>query len=450
MERKEEYLFIMNELNNIPKALEFSVVHAKARARRKHAWNCFIIPVSSILSFLIIFVIMINLSSTFAMACGRVPLLRELTEVVNFSKSLKAAVENDYIQPIGLEQTKDNISIRIEYVIVDQKQLNIFYTLQIPENSNIDITPIIDNVDWTPLGNYCLNIKHSDRGFENGGLYLITAEFYESDMPDSLQLFIIIDDNYNMTTSGFSFQLKFNPEYTRQSEIITLNQDFIIDGQLITLADVEIYPSHVRLKFIEDEDNTAWLQSVSAYLENENGKRFIIAGNGINSFRSEKSNILSVYCLESPFFSQYENLSIYITNTSWLDKDMGLLKIDLANTKADILPEGVIFDKSTYKDGNWRLTFYAKKRYIKKNTPEVFETKYYDEAGNEYEYNGWSSNLTSYYDKITEEIISNIYKIELTLYEYPYDVVYIKPAYSHDVILEEPIIIKVGYAVDSK
>ena len=63
-------------------------------------------------------------------ACGGVPLLRELAKAVSFSPSLSAAVENEYVQPIGLSQTKNGITATMEYVIVDQKQVNIFYTLK--------------------------------------------------------------------------------------------------------------------------------------------------------------------------------------------------------------------------------------------------------------------------------------------------------------------------------
>ena len=53
----------------------------------------------------------------------------ELAQAVAWSPSLSAAVENDYVQPIGQSQTVNGVTATVEYVIVDRKQLSIFYTL---------------------------------------------------------------------------------------------------------------------------------------------------------------------------------------------------------------------------------------------------------------------------------------------------------------------------------
>ena len=74
--------------------------------------------------------LLVNLSVPFARACGNVPVLRELARAVAWSPSLSAAVENDYVQPIGQSQTVNGITATVEYVIVDQKQVNIFFTLK--------------------------------------------------------------------------------------------------------------------------------------------------------------------------------------------------------------------------------------------------------------------------------------------------------------------------------
>ena len=169
MNRKEEYDSLLTELENTPPALEYAVTRAKARAKRtKNIRHFFTILVSSIAVFLIAFITMVNLSTTFAMACGRIPLLHELAAAVAFSPSLSAAVENEYVQPIELEQSENGITMRVEYVIVDQKQLNIFYSLRSQIYSHMDATPHIRNTDGTPMDGYCLSA--GEFGDENGEL----------------------------------------------------------------------------------------------------------------------------------------------------------------------------------------------------------------------------------------------------------------------------------------
>ena len=88
------------------------------------------IPAGSLAACFLGFVLLVNLFPPFARACGSVPVLRELALAVAWSPSLSAAVENEYVQPIGKSQTENGITATIEYVIVDQKQVNIFLTLK--------------------------------------------------------------------------------------------------------------------------------------------------------------------------------------------------------------------------------------------------------------------------------------------------------------------------------
>ena len=96
------------------------------------------IPAGALASLFIAFTILVNLSPAFALSLESVPVLGELSafvsfslrDTVSFSPSLSEAVENDYLQHIGQEQTIGDITLRIEYVIVDQKQLHVFFTLQ--------------------------------------------------------------------------------------------------------------------------------------------------------------------------------------------------------------------------------------------------------------------------------------------------------------------------------
>ena len=157
MNRKEEYEHLLSELDNTPLALEYTVMRAKEKTKKRgHIIRLFMIPASSIAIFFITFIIMVNTSITFAMACGRIPLLRELAAAVAMSPSLSAAVTQEYVQPIQLEQSENEVTMRIEYVIVDRKQLNVFYSLRSDIYSNMGVNPSISNPDGTSIENYSM------------------------------------------------------------------------------------------------------------------------------------------------------------------------------------------------------------------------------------------------------------------------------------------------------
>src|SRR5699024_3152488 len=71
----------------------------------------------------------------FALACARVPVLKELAAAVAFSPSLKAAVENDYVQYIGQSQTENGITVNLEYLMADRGGLMLFLSITGPEGA---------------------------------------------------------------------------------------------------------------------------------------------------------------------------------------------------------------------------------------------------------------------------------------------------------------------------
>jgi hypothetical protein len=406
-----------------------------------------------------VFVLLVNVSMPFAKACGRVPLLRELAAAVAFSPSLSAAVENEYVQPIGLERSDNGIIMRVEHVIVDQKQLNIFYTLQSQEYFHMDATPSVSGSDGAPLAGY--GLSSGGFGAENGALRQFTLDFIDGDMPGELLFTCKVNDNGSDTRTGpepvrddilfasaeyaepdfiaaFTFTLRFDPAYTQQGETIALNQDFVLDGQRLTATSVDIYPTHLRLNLTDDAGNTAWLRALSFYIENEKGKRFEAIANGITATGSTDSPMMTSFRLESAFFSKSKSLTLYITESVWLDKDMERVRVDLASGVADALPEGVELVQSVRKYGSWQLTF-SGLAYEENSSYQILMNAYYDEAGKEYSCNSWST-VSGYTDEKTGTYIEppDMFFVEFALRDYPYDTVYFTFAFSRRVTPDTP------------
>ncbi len=84
-----------------PPALDGTAERALRRRRRDRRLRFFGVPAGSLAACFIAFVLLVNLFPPFARACGNVPVLRALAQAVAWSPSLSAAVENDYVQPIG-------------------------------------------------------------------------------------------------------------------------------------------------------------------------------------------------------------------------------------------------------------------------------------------------------------------------------------------------------------
>ena len=501
--RNEEYSRLLAELENTPPALDYAVTRAKARAKKTgRIRHFFTIPVSSLVVCLFVFAITVNLSAPFAMACGRIPFIRELAAAVAFSPSLSAAVLNEYVQPIELEQTENGITMSVEYVIVDQKQVNVFYSLQSKIYANMDATPSISNADGTPMENYSISARGVDSN--DGELRQFTIDFVNEDVPSELTFMCKVHDNGASVEEGpapiasgqteqrkepdvlssFTFELTIDPYYMRKGEVVTLNQRFILDGQHLTIIDVEIYPTHIRLNLLDDDNNTAWLQSLSFYLINEKGEKFEAISNGITATGAADSPFMASHRLESAYFSESKNLTLYITGAVWLDKDMERVKIDLVHGVAEALPEGVVFEQALrngsssgngndYGNGNgegegngngngfgdgsgngngdgngegmgWKLVFSGVERE-ENHSYQLFGTTYFDDAGNEYEFRSWTSTAMDYFDEKTNDYteVKGVFKVQFSLEDYPFDTVYLSPSFSRTVHLSAPVEINV-------
>ena len=444
MNRKEEYELLMQEIEVTPVRLEYAIQRTEAKVKANRWQRFFGIPIGTGLTFLLVFTILVNSIPTFAYSCGNIPLIKELAKTVAFSPSLDAAIENKYVQPINQEKVINHMKARIEYLIVDQKQVNVFYSLESKDYGEVNIEPEIDDRNGDTLEGYTL--ASSSYGMPDGKINYITIDFVDGEVPEGLTLKIGVYDmkpSYDLPISTFTFKLIFDPHYTAQGEKLTIGQSIIIDQQKLTLEEVEIYPTHMRIILEDEKENAAYLKSMTFYLENEKGERFDKIANGISATGKIDSPMMNVYRVESAFFSESKELTLYITEAEWLDKDKQRMKLDLANTSAESLPEGVTFESAERRGKSWYLTF-SGNQYEENKNYQIWNGIYYDEQGKEYEYNGWST-VSGIWSEKEKKYISkpNTFFVEILLEDYPYDTVYMTPIFSHYIQLENPVAIKI-------
>ena len=452
MNRNEEYNALLAELEQVPKQIDNTVEQAMQRLitsqKKRRGW---VISCASLAACFACFVLLVNLSVPFARACGSIPVLRELAKAVSWSPSLSAAVENEYVQPIGQSQTENGITATIEYVIVDQKQLHIFFTLDSDDYDNLNA-----EMPRYETEQVCSTIG-SSWNQPPGTLLDFTLDYGDHNVPDSLtmtfgvttyvesdwsaeapvqsyedEMLEPVEEEEPDYLAEFTFTLEFDPQFTAKGELIPVNRTFVLDGQSLTVTEVEVYPTHVRVNVADDSHNTAWLKSLAFYLENEDGERLEPISNGVSATGDEDSPAYVSFRLESPYFADSEHLTLHVTGAEWLDKDMERVRVDLANRTAERLPEGVSFQSAEKRDGGWVLTFRVQQRE-ENHSFQVWYSTFYDEAGNQYESNrrGTTTDASGYFEEM------------LPLPEYQEDVVWLQPTYSRTTTETTPIAIPI-------
>lgn len=379
MNRNEEYAALRVSIEEPPQ-LEYTVTRALMRnGKARRRVRLFGVPAGSLAACFLGFMLLVNLFPPFARACGGVPVLRELAIAVAWSPSLSAAVKDEYVQPVGQEQSANGVTVKVEYVIVDQKQLNIFYTLNGDGYGQLEADGTID----LPDGGDGYSSSSGAYGTPNGELRQMTVNFVDRDVPESVALTLEVyqsayDENgaarepaeetmedayFKVRThdpeilAAFTFDLTFDPWFTAQGKVVEVNQTFQIDGQTLTLKQAEIYPTHLRLDFGYASENTAWLKGMEFYVENERRERFDPVRSGITASGEEASPSTVTYWMDSTYFSDSKGLTLHISQVRWLEKSREKIRLNLDTGACDPLPDGAELVEIQRLDAGCLLTF---------------------------------------------------------------------------------------------
>lgn len=456
MSRNEEYRALLTELENTPPALEYTVQRATTRqtaTRRKR--RLLGVPLGSLAVCALGFVLLVNLFPPFAAACGRIPLLRELAQAVAWSPSLSAAVENEYVQPIGQSQTVNGITASIQYLIVDQKQVNVFFTLEgegyqsltaeMPDFSpeqTCSVMGAMPNQEPGTLLRFYLDYPEEvpDRFTmtfavtgERAGEEAPVSEAPTPDRAYEDEMLDPVPEPEPEILAEFTFDLAFDPQFTAPGEILPVNETFRMDGQTLTVTEAEIYPTQVRLNVEADPDNTAWLKGLDFYLENEDGERFDAVTNGVTGTGDPDTPAMVSFRLESPYFSGSDRLTLCITGARWLEKEHERVYVDLEHQTAPWLPEGVTLTSAQRREGGWFLTFRVAPTGRSASSP--FAMTFYDAEGK-----AWETRQMGFTASVDNEEAS---LVMLPLPGYQDGEVWLEAYYSHVTSEDTPIVIPV-------
>lgn len=454
MDRMDEYNRLREELEQTPPALEYTVQRARARYRKSRVRRFCGLPVASLAGVFAAFVLLVNTSVPFAMACGGVPVLKELAAAVAFSSSLREAVEHDYVQYIGQKQTVEGLTMVIDYAIADKRQVNFFYHFEGEAGLSVNGIPRLAAPGGGTLG------PHSTQG---GGelavgaqeLGQITADFVDTDVPGRMELTYQVErlrrEDHSPATAApqavtgapeeasdpvlftFTFDISLDPAALSQGRVIEINRWMELEGQRVLVESAEIYPTHLRVNLADDPDNTAWLKSLRFYIEDEAGRRNEAISNGISATGTTDTPFMGSMHQESTFFWQSEHLTLHITGAEWLDKDLENVKVDLNTGAHGWLPEGVGLTVERKAD---RAYFTVKAPQLEQgHYYQVMSWEYLDPEGNTHTMDSRSSNTTG---PLGEETPGFFYE-EFSIPVHGWDYVWLKLTATRQTSFDTPV-----------
>ena len=368
MNRNDEFKALTRALEEEAPSLNASLRKAERRRARK---RYMIRPLIGLAAVFAVFVALVNLSTPVASALSRIPVLTDLVRAVRFSPSLEAAVQNDYVQLDGQSQTKNGVTVTVEYLIVDDHQLHVFYRLETEEPDRISTIPsVILEPDVSYYGVSNLS-QESEVDLMHAAVFLAQTPEYLT-----FRLQVMDRNDPDLELARFDFPLHVDTTMIAPAKTRVLDQAVELSGQRFTLKQLEIYPTHITLHLEEDADNTAWLDQLQFYFETEDGKQFSAGSAGLISLGEDNTDSALTYYAESPYFYEADSIKLVVFGAKLRDKSVWI-PLDLETGESETTFPGYSFagrkiegnqsvvsflveTDSIFGDHAWPISFYDK------------------------------------------------------------------------------------------
>ncbi|MBE1555082.1 DUF4179 domain-containing protein [Sporosarcina limicola] len=295
-----------------------SALRTQRRKRRKSLWT---IAIAAI--FLLAFVTSIRVSPVFANVVASIPGMGKIVDLVEFDKGLQGIFANDYYQPLHVSQTKDDLTLTIDGVILDETGVVISYTLEAPFSLNglkYKEINLVHAGKIVPPGSWSYdhpNQPHASRKEDIISILFLDKQAFDTqDFALEVQL-----DNAKET----AFTL---PEKVKKGKVYTLNKEVVVEQQKMTIRDITIHPLRVVVTMTFDEANTMKLLNFeNMRIEDGKGEVWSSIRNGTSGLGFGENE--QTFYLQSNYFEQPKALYFKMGKIQALPKEEAYLVVDL-------------------------------------------------------------------------------------------------------------------------
>ncbi|MBB6455422.1 hypothetical protein HNQ94_003922 [Salirhabdus euzebyi] len=348
---------------NVPFNLDDQILIGIDRGRRHK--NRMIFAKNSILSvtaLLILFVLSVNFFPSVNQLASKIPGINKIAEAVDFDRGLQEAISNEYIQVVNQSDTKGDMTITIDQLIVDEKRLILFYNVETDE----DVTNLrIGNIKLTNKNGQVLNDSFSSSGdfsLNKNQIGVLDVRWDGNvELTDPLTItFSLIEDQKQESghlepvelPETFTYKLPIDLSKMKESKTYTINKTAELDGQKLHFKKVISYPTREELHLEYDENNTKDILSWGdLQIVNENGD-VVSKPNMAMTDGATKTQVIS---FTSNYFAEYEELYFTLTKMNAIDKSDNKIVIDLEEEKLLKAPDNRVTLAQISEDNSFDL-----------------------------------------------------------------------------------------------
>ncbi|ACS99050.1 DUF4179 domain-containing protein [Paenibacillus sp. JDR-2] len=389
LEAMKEYMEDMPIPSEIDAKI-WSGIRAGRRRRRRKVFSRVAAYTACLL--LLVSVVSVRFSPEVAAYVGEIPGLKPLVELIHYDKGLELAMDNDFMQPVGLSEERDGMKMTIDGIIADESRIIAFYSLE-----NMNGQKSVVNLQGVKLTEHLeASISHGSSDFREDWdtkQGTIDFNFVEGvQIPDTLNVDLELKKTGEAATSGTAWHFAIpidKAKFEGLKETYDINQTVLVEGQKIIFGKMTVYPTRIGIEVSYDPANTKKLFYFDDLrLEDEKGEEFGSITNGVSgSTLSENSQVLY---LESNYFRKPKHLYLRASSIRALDKDKREVEVDLSHKKLLASPDDRLTLKdigTSAEDGQSILIFEMKNEDTldQNRMYSLFESTYKDASGKSFE-----------------------------------------------------------------
>lgn len=401
----------------IPESIDQSIMSGIAKAsqtrKRKNRLKT-IIPSAAFAALLFFSVISIRISPAFATFVSQVPGLDNIVALIQGDRGLESAIHHDYFQTVGVTDTEQGITFKIDQIILDEHRLILFYSIKAGQDYSI-LTPTemeITNQDGkniigSSIIESLIGVKTGE--WANGKMDIGLSE-PATEIPETLNMSFGLKsdrDSAILENVHWKFSVQVDKEkFKKNKEVITLEKTAEIAGQRIIFKEMTVYPTTIAIHVVYPERNTKQLfEFEDLVVLNEKGEQWASINNGVTA--TVISDHEEILYLQSNFFERADAGKIFIqfSTIRALDKNKRDVIVDLEKKELVKKPDEQIELLEVINGTDQiMLAFKIKKLNEYQGTFEVFENRYYDQNGVEY----YIGSIGSHSDQDKKSFIEEI------------------------------------------
>ncbi|SDX03757.1 DUF4179 domain-containing protein [Paenibacillus sp. CF384] len=301
----------------------------------------------------------VRFSPVVAAYVGDLPGLRSLVELINSDKGLELAIENDFMQPIGLSEEHDGIKVTVDGVLADESRVIVFYTL-----TNMDGRKRVVNVQKVDLAtkeqiSISYGSSNSNEEWESSQGTIDFNLQGGAAVPDVLQLELKVGKDEKVVTAlpNWKFDIPIDKaKFEGLKQTYAINKTVTVEGQHITFGKMTVYPTRIGLEVAYDPTNTKKIFYFDDIrIEDERGETFGTITNGVSGSTIDENR--QILYFQSNYFRKPDRLYLRANSIRALDKNKLEIKVDLDHKKLLSGPDDhlTLSDVGTSKEDGQRI-----------------------------------------------------------------------------------------------